>query len=235
MVDRFRDLHEELLRAGVAPRYIRRAVMEIAAHFAQLIEEELGRGASEPDARREAHRRLGANEVLVRSYAERPELQAWSRRWPAIWFTAVALASYLVLSAASMAILGLACELMKDYLHRVHIAPEVTFRIDLAARILFLWLYPWCVAAVFAVLAYRRRAALHWPVIGIVVLSVLTSLINVTVTLTGGVIPGEFGAGIGISTEVLAEPLMRATILALPPVLGLVLAARQLRRTRTMS
>lgn len=230
MADRFSELQEKLLRAGVGPRYIQRALVEIETHFAQLIEEELNRGASDAEARLKAGRRLGSNEVLVQGYAARPELRAWSRRWPAIWFTLMALVSYFVLLASSLAIVCAGAELMRDYLHQIHIAPKVTLRIDLAARILLLWLYPWCVAGMFAVLAYRRRAALRWPVTGIIVLSVFASLVNVTVMFTGGMNPGEFGAGIGISTKALAEPLMHAMLLGLPTLVALWLAKRYRRR-----
>jgi hypothetical protein len=231
MVDqRFSELREGLLRAGVATRKIRRAILEIESHFQQLVDEEVARGTSDHCARSEAHRRLGSNHTLVQHYAARPEFRAWSRRWPAIWFTLVALAAYVALSISSLAILHTVVEHMRDYLRHVYIAPQVTYRIDLAARIVFLWLFPWFVAIAFAVLAYRRRVALHWPVVGIVVISILASLINVTVTLTGGPTPGEYGAGIGFSTQSLPGQMTRAAIIASLVAVPLWLAMRRLER-----
>ena len=231
MVDRrFSELREELLRAGVAPRKIRRAVLEIESHFQQLVDEEVARGSSDHYARSEAHRLLGSNQTLVQHYAARPEFRAWSRRWPAVWFTLVALAAYLALSISSLAILHTVVEHMSVYLSHVYIAPEVTYRIDLMARIVFLWLFSWFVAIAFAVLAYRRRVALHWPIAGIVALSILASLINVTVTLTGGPTPGEYGAGIGFSTRSLPGQMTRAVIIASLVSVPLWLATRRVQR-----
>ena len=231
MVDqRFSELREGLLRAGVASRKIRRAVLEIEGHFQHLVDEEVARGTPYHLARSEAHRLLGPNQTLLQYYAAQPELRAWSRRWPAIWFTLVALAAYLALSISSLAILHTVVEHMRDYLRHVHIAPQVTYRIDLVARIVFLWLFPWFVAIAFAVLAYRRRVALQWPIVGIVVVSILASLINVTVILTGGPTPGEYGAGIGFSTQSLPGQMTRAVIIASLVSVPLWLAMRRVQR-----
>ena len=236
MVDqRFNELREALLRAGVASRNVRRAVLEIESHFQQLIDEERGRGNSDRDARIEAHRRLGTNQLLVQRYAALPELRAWSRRWPGICFVLLPLITYLLISGAVlMAVLGLAHE-FEPYLHRVHIAPHVTYAIDRAARIMLLWLFPWFVAAAFAILAYRRRVALRWPLIGIIAISALTSLTNVEVTLTGGPTPGQVGAGIGISAHALPEQLTRTAILALSALAPLWLGMRRLRRNYNLN
>jgi len=231
MVDqRFNELREELLRVGVAARNVRRAVLEIQSHFQQLTDEERGRGASDHDARIEAHRRLGTNLVLVQRYAARPELLAWSHRWPSIWFLLLPLITYLAVSAATlMAVMAVAHQMM-PYLHRIHIAPPVTYGIDLAARILLLWLFPSFVATAFAVLAYRRRVALRWPLIGIGLTSALASLINVAVRFTGGQTPGAVGAGIGLSPETLPGQVMHAAILASLALVPLWLAMRRAQR-----
>jgi hypothetical protein len=147
----------------------------------------------------------------------------------------VALAAYLALSISSLAILHTVAERMSDYLRHVYIAPQVTYRVDLVARIVFLWLFPWFVAIAFAVLAYRRRVALHWPIAGIVAVSILASLVNVTVTLTGGPTPGEYGAGIGFSTQSLPGQMTRAVIIASLVSVPLWLAMRRLQRNSTVN
>jgi hypothetical protein len=224
---RFNELREALLRAGVAPRNVRRAVFEIESHFQQIVDEQ--------GSRNEAHRRLGTNEVLVRRYAARPELRAWSRRWPVIWFVFLPLITYLAVSgAALMSVVGIAHQ-MAPYLHQIHIAPKLTHRVDLAARIVLLWLFPWCVAAAFAVLGYRRRVALRWPLIGIVAISIFAASANVVVMFTGGPSAGEVGAGIGISTKSLLEQFTRTVILALPALVPLWLRMRRVQRDYTLN
>lgn len=231
MVDqRFNELRDALLRAGVGTRHVRRALLEIENHFQQLIDEERGRGANDHCARIEAHRRLGTNQVLVQRYAARPELHAWSRRWPSIWFLLLPLITYLAVSAATLMAALAVGHLIAPSLHLIHIAPRLTFGIDLAARIVLLWLFPLFVATAFAVLAYRRRVSLHWPLIGIVSTSALASLINVVVRFTGGSTPGELGAGIGLSLESLPGQVTRAAILASLTVVPLWLATRRAQR-----
>jgi len=102
---------------------------------------------------------------------------------------------------------------MDPYLHRIHVSPDVTHDIDLAARIVLLWCLPLCVAAAFTRLAARRGIALRWPLVCIVSLSTFASLSNVIVTVTGGPDPGEIGAGIGISTASLSGQSLHAAVL----------------------
>jgi hypothetical protein len=228
--ERFNELREALLQTGVAKHNVRRAMLEIESHFQQLIDEECGRGARYHDARIEAHRRLGTNEVLVQRYAARPELLAWSRRWPAVCFMLLPVIVYLTVAAVTLMAVLVVAHQMAPYLHNIHIAPRVTRTIALAARILFLWFFPLFVGTAFAILAYRRRVALRWPIFGIFSISALVSLINVDVTFTGGPTPGEVGAGIGISPESLPGQVTRAAILTALALLPLWLALRKAQR-----
>jgi|GEM_PF-6952518 len=234
MVDqRFNELREQLLREGVGARHVRRAVSEIEQHFRQLIDERVARGMSEHDARIEAHGALGTNRILVQGYAAQPELRTWSRRWPAIWFTLMPLAGYLALSVTSMVVLVTVVHHMTNTLRHVHIAPAMSHGIDLAARVLFLWFFPWLVAAVFAFLAYRRRVARHWPIAAIAAVSVFVSFLNVSLVLTGGDPPGQVGAGIGVSMDSLPAQAVHAAILAALAYAPLWLAMRRVRQTGT--
>jgi hypothetical protein len=224
---RFENLREALLRTGVAGRQLRRALVEIEAHFRHLLDEERAHGQSDQEARIAAHKRLGTNETLVLSYAARPELRAWSRRWPAVWFVILPLISYIVISAATLAGILIIADQMTAYLHTVHLAPQITDCIDFAARVVLLWIFPMSVFATVAVFAYRRRVALRWPLSGIVVTSLFASLINVTLRFTGGPELGEIGGGIGISPQTLPAQLMRAALLTSFAVMPLWIAVRR--------
>jgi hypothetical protein len=211
----FESLREALLRMGVAPRHARRVVVELDSHFRQLVREGLAHGASDAAARTAARELLGTDEALISRYADMPELRAWSSRWPALWFTLLPLISFIALFVAAIAILGLSVELMSAYLHHVQVSAHLSSRIDWAAQILFLWVLPLSIAASFAVLAYRQRVALHWPVAGIAIVSCVVALINVSVVLTGGSPPGSLGAGIGISTHALPGQMAHAVSIML--------------------
>jgi hypothetical protein len=225
----FDSLREALLRMGVAPRHARRAVLELDSHFRQLVQEGLARGDSKEVARIAARERLGTDEVLISRYAGMPELRAWSSRWPGVWFTLVPLISFIALFVAAIAILCLSGQLMSGYLQHVHVSPSVSSRIDWVAQIFFLWVLPLSIAAAFAILAYRQRVALYWPVAGIAIVCCLVALINVSVVLTGGALPGSVGAGIGISAHALPGQLAHAIAILLPVVGPLWLAWRRHR------
>ena len=232
---RFDGLREALLEAGVAERKVRRAVMEIESHFQQLIEDECERGTSASEAHLKAHVLLGTNEALVRSYVARPELCTWARRWPPILFMLVPLIAYIGICAATLVAALVIANHMAPHLHQVHVAPKVTHAVDLAARIVFLWLFPLVVAAGFAVLAYRRRVSLRWPLSGIALISALASLVNVGVKFTGGPTPGEVGVGIGLSPQSLPSQLTRAVVLASLAMVPLWIAIRRQQRANHMN
>jgi hypothetical protein len=225
----FASLREALLRMGVAPRHARRVVVELDGHFRQLVEEGLQRGDGEEAARIAARELLGTDEVLISRYAGMPELRAWSSRWSAVWFTLVPLISFIALFVAAIAILCLSGHLMSAYLQHVQVSARVSSRIDWVAQTLFLWVLPMSISAAYAVLAYRQRAALHWPVAGITLVCCLVALVNVSVVLTGGAPPGSVGAGIGISAHSLPGQMAHAMAILLPVVGGLWLAWRRHR------
>lgn len=201
--------------------------MELDSHFQQLVKEELKRGGGEQAARAAAREKLGADEVLLSRYASMPELRAWSSRWPAAWFMLVPLFSFIGLFAAAIAILCLSGELMSAYLHQLHVSARVSSRIDSMAQMFFLWVLPVSIGAAFAVFAFRRRVALHWPITGIAIVCCLVALINVSVVLTGGTPPGSVGAGIGISAHSLPGQLAHAIAIFLSVVGPLWVAWRR--------
>jgi hypothetical protein len=231
---RFDNLREALLRAGVAPRHVRRALLEIEVHFRQLIDDALARGESGDGARIEARDLLGTDQALIQRYAGTPELRAWSSRWTAAWFTLVPLLIFAALFVATAAVLCLIVDQMSPYLHHVHVSARASYLIDLAVRLVFLWAMPLSIAGAFAVLAYRRRIAPQWPVAGIIILCGLASLINVNFVLTGGATPGQAGAGIGTSVDSLPGQMAHAVVIAMLVLGPLWLALRRFRRDGPM-
>ena len=210
---RFTALRRELLQAGVAPRHARRAVVEIEGHQQQLIDEQTGRGAAEHDARIEAERRLGANRELVRCYAARKELRAWSRRWP--WLCFAIVPSLTCLAAGFAALMGIlaTAKIMAPQLHRMHLTPDITHGIQLAAEVALLWCLPLWMTGAFTLLARRRYVALHWRFVCVVSVSILASLCNVIVMITSDAGQGAVGAGIGVSADSLPERFLHAVAL----------------------
>jgi hypothetical protein len=97
MAKQFSELRERLLRAGVAPRHVRRYLGELTDHLADLKAEERQAGRSRVEAEAAAMARLGGMDELAEAMIGRRELQSWSVRAP--WAT-FGVAPLLVLAGA---------------------------------------------------------------------------------------------------------------------------------------
>jgi len=97
MAKPFHELRERLLRAGVAPRHVRRYLTELADHLTDLIAEEERAGRSQADAEAEALARLGGMDDLAKAMIERRQFQSWCVRAP---WAAFGLAPLFVLVGA---------------------------------------------------------------------------------------------------------------------------------------
>src|SRR5438552_2322388 len=76
------ELRERLLRAGVAPRHVRRYLAELADHLADLRAEEERAGRSRADAESAALARLGGVDNLAKAMIEQRQFQSWCVRAP---------------------------------------------------------------------------------------------------------------------------------------------------------
>jgi hypothetical protein len=93
----FYELRERLLRAGVAPRHVRRYLSELSDHLSDLTAEEERAGRSKNDAEAAALARLGGVDDLAKAMIERRQLRSWSARAPWAVFT---LGSLILLAGA---------------------------------------------------------------------------------------------------------------------------------------
>jgi len=80
----FQWLESRLLRAGVAPRHVRRTVTELREHLDDLVDAELATGCDLENAEESAMRELGSLESVVIAMRARPELLSWARRYPRV-------------------------------------------------------------------------------------------------------------------------------------------------------
>lgn len=96
----FDSLQRSLLDSGVAPRCVRRIIVEVGEHYEDLRQAALDQGLSADEASAEARARLGSEASIVSAARTRPELLCWAHRWPrtARWLNACALV--VVLPAA---------------------------------------------------------------------------------------------------------------------------------------
>ena len=94
MPEQFEALRLELLRSGVSPLYVERTVTELTAHLADLESAALAAGFAGAEAERVARATLGDDRAIAAAICGRPELLAWSTRYPR--------AAYCLQSAATI-------------------------------------------------------------------------------------------------------------------------------------
>lgn len=80
----FKELQADLLRAGIAPRHVRRTVTELEEHFDDLLAEHVGSGTDPIAAHEQALADLGSPDLIVEAMHARPELHSWAYRFPRI-------------------------------------------------------------------------------------------------------------------------------------------------------
>ena len=78
----FDKLRVRLLRSGVAPRYVVRAISELRDHIEDIESEAVELGLPQEAARAHASERIGAIESIAKQYLNKPELKRWVYRHP---------------------------------------------------------------------------------------------------------------------------------------------------------
>jgi hypothetical protein len=167
---RFDALRERLLRAGIAPRHVRRYVGELRDHLDDLVREETADGASRGAAEIKARTRLGNDEDLAEVMLARPELRSIAARYPwavfgvspfALVFAALVLC--LVIEFASFKVI-----------HAMVAHPTVAQR-EFFISAINLWnafwttVTPLVIAAAFVVVGLRQRMPPAWTFVGVAV------------------------------------------------------------------
>jgi hypothetical protein len=226
----FAAIRERLLRGGVAPKHVRRTIAELQDHHADLVSEALHRGSGPDDAAAEARQRLGAEETIVAEVLARRELRSWAHRWP---WALYGLAPLLVLPAAIGAVL--AALVVPPYLFTGgpgSIAPGWLHGLTGAAQRVAMFGVPLVVAAGICLAAARRRASPLWPIVGVILVSLIGGALDLQVQWPA---PGQHGMlSVGLSLlppfPDLAGMLVRTALSCL-----LVLVPFQWLRARPLS
>jgi len=76
------DLQNDLLRAGIAPRHVRRTVGELNDHFEDLVNDALIDGTNIDAAQVQALGDLGDLRDVAQAMRLQPELRSWAYRFP---------------------------------------------------------------------------------------------------------------------------------------------------------
>jgi hypothetical protein len=168
MSDRsFHGLRERLLRAGIAPRHVRRYISELANHFDDLANEERAKGRLLDDAKAVARARLGTDEALAAALLARPGLRSVTARVP--WLVFGFGPPAMLLAAAYAAILVGIGFLEGQTVFERHITPPawVQFLVVLGNG-LVTYAVPLAVTGIVVALGQRQRLSARWIAFGVV-------------------------------------------------------------------
>ena len=80
----FSDFQVTLLRAGVSPRHVRRAIIELNEHYDDLVEDSLRSDTDARTAEQCALRALGDLRCIEAEMCSIPELRCWAFRYPRV-------------------------------------------------------------------------------------------------------------------------------------------------------
>lgn len=211
-------LAERLLRAGVAPRHVRRSVEELRAHRADLLAQFTADGLSAADAQRMVDARLGSIETFYAATVARPELLSWPHRRPGVVFGLLPVLACGGLAAACVALtvgmVELAHLLQPGHKLRGVLPPDIRAAGEFL-RLLALWGVPLLVAACSAWLAARGRLRPWWPAIGVLLVALLGSSTTLQLSWAAPGAPGSMQAGIGFPV-VFARVLTVCAVVLLP-------------------
>src|SRR5579863_5606838 len=173
----FELLDERLLRAGVAPRHVKRYLTELSEHLDDLAAEEEILGCSPLEARSLAVSRLGDVDTLARAMISRPELRSWAFRAPWAVFVLVPIVAYqaiIVLAVVATLLIGGPRILSLPTFEQLQHAWA-------AEEILTFWIAPIAIGCVLTFVAGRQKLRFWWPVLGPVLAWIPTPLIRINV------------------------------------------------------
>jgi hypothetical protein len=207
---RFSDVGERLLRAGVAPRHVRRAVREMTDHFDDIVIELSKSGWSHEDAEVEAVARLNPDALLAAAIA-RPELHSWARRWPIASCTVFPLAVYMAFVVGSIALVVGGVTVFDHTLGMKLASSRELQQFATFSLSGITWAIPVFAAGTFSSLMLARRMSVAWTVVGATLVSLVGATMNAGLVLPPNDAPA-MQAGFGFGTDVLAEPLLRAAL-----------------------
>ncbi len=230
---RFDRLRHRLIAGGVARRHVKRTLAELGDHYDDAFIAELETGCSETDAAARAWTRLGSEDEIVRSTLARPELRSLPARFPRLifgagplilWFGAIVITT-LTISFVFESLIDLGI-LQKNPSGR---DPDWLRAMLIGVCFVYFRVLPLVIGTIALVAAARQRLSSSWPMIGAVVVAVLSGTSEFAFKFTEKVGDrGEFEIGNTLITiiEPITDALGHFSVEALMP--GLLLSALNL-------
>jgi hypothetical protein len=201
---------DRLIQAGIAPRRARRILCEFSEHHADLVAEQRALGAGSAEAEAEAVSRLGTEQQLVVNLLSRSDLRSWARRRPGVAFALTPVLSFALAFAMSLFAMAALVNWRKAQGDSLNSGSALIHGISEYGPAYLLWGLPLAASLMLAAVAARRREQSVWPYIGILMTCVVGALTNFSVDMPPLAQAPSMTAGIGISTDHIGAPLLRA-------------------------
>lgn len=211
----FGGIRAALLNAGIAPKYVRRALNELKTHFADLCAEAEEHGLTGDAAATYACEKIGTRDALLAAYLEQRNLRSWGARWPKTLFILAPLLSIVILmSALTVATADLLERYVATYGHGgAAVSPFVRFIVTFLPVVDEYGL-PAMACLAISVYASRRRLAPLWPAVGVFVVALLAAMTLGSATLPENGQPGGTQFGVGLFPYGLEGVLVRLVLAA---------------------
>lgn len=172
----FETVREDLLRAGVTPRYVNRYVTELREHLADLIERERASGLGTEQATERALALIGREADLAKATIERGAPRSIAARAPWAMYVILPVALWMVVLAAAIVsmmhllwpVRGLAPSEMPERYRAL-----IAFASFTTQYLVGLGLVAGCIA-----IAVRQRLASGWIWVGLGLIALLTGMLG---------------------------------------------------------
>jgi hypothetical protein len=194
----FEGLWRRLLRAGIAPRHLKRLIAELEAHFTDVVAELRSAGLSQAESESQAAVRLGTDDVLFANILAHPELQSWTRQWPWLAFVLLPLLALPVQFVLSMLAAVGVVAFSTQVLGLTALHPGAVPWVVGGLQAYAVWIAPMVAAGATCFLAVRYGAPLAWPVVGSVLIALLGATTNASFEWSPTVSRGALSGGIGL-------------------------------------
>ncbi|HMH06573.1 MAG TPA: permease prefix domain 1-containing protein [Terriglobales bacterium] len=213
MAKPFHELRERLLRAGFAPRHVRRYLTELTDHLADLRAEQECAGRSRADAESAALIRLGGMDDLAKAMIEQRQFQSWCVRAPWAMF---GLAPLFLLTGAYVVACSILWSGWKFFLPGANtpFVPLDGFAILYfgVGRLLY-YFAPILIGWGIGLIAARQRFKVIWPVVGLVLIASIGGTAQVHASrpaVPGGVGHISMDLALGSSVQDISYSLIHA-------------------------
>lgn len=192
----FELLEDRLLKAGIAPRHVRRYIRELDDHFADLIAMQNERGYEEPDATLRARALLGDDDELFHAMARCREFRSLPAKAP--WLVFGLLPPVLVVTG--MVVLGVGSAMLAGPLHGPH-TPLPAWCHTAAYGVTAICNYAIGPAAMLFLLAtaWRQRLSGFWPILGVFLAALFGVITTLDIVMPHGMAKGAISVGMGVS------------------------------------